>query len=78
MKQDTQARRLIRDAIAPFVFRTTALGAALLAGHAIGLFGWDLSRPETLREVNRSGRRIFKPSISQAERQRRYKGWNRA
>lgn len=59
-------------------FRTTALGAALLAGHAIGLFGWDLSKPETMREVNQSGRRIFKPSISDVEREKRYKGWNKA
>lgn len=57
---------------------TTALGAALLAGHAIGLFGWDLSKPETMREVNQSGRRIFKPSISDVEREKRYKGWNKA
>ncbi|KAG0140103.1 hypothetical protein CROQUDRAFT_136866 [Cronartium quercuum f. sp. fusiforme G11] len=62
----------------PEMRETTALGAALLAGHALGLFGWDLSRPETVREVNKSGRKIFLPRTNKAERERRYRGWNRA
>ncbi|CAH7676049.1 glycerol kinase [Phakopsora pachyrhizi] len=56
----------------------TALGAALLAGHAINLFGWDLHEPRTLKEVNLSGKRIFTSQIDQAQRSKRYKGWNRA
>ncbi|KAH9457313.1 hypothetical protein Pst134EA_021196 [Puccinia striiformis f. sp. tritici] len=57
---------------------TTALGAALLAGHAIGLFGWDLNRPETLFATHSAGKTVFKPSISKSKRDRKYRGWNRA
>jgi glycerol kinase len=32
--------------------RVLCLGSALLAGAAIGMFGWDLARPETLACVN--------------------------
>lgn len=57
---------------------TTALGAALLAGHAIGLYGWDLNRPETLRQTNQAGKTVFKPKITKSQRSERYRGWNRA
>lgn len=57
---------------------TTALGAALLAGHAIGLFGWDLARPETLFATHSAGKTVFRPSISKAQRDQKYRGWNRA
>ncbi|EFP87807.2 Glycerol kinase [Puccinia graminis f. sp. tritici] len=57
---------------------TTALGAALLAGHAIGLFGWDLNRPETLFATHSAGKTIFRPSIPKTKREQRYRGWNRA
>jgi glycerol kinase len=36
----------------PEMRKSTALGSAILAGAAIGLFGWDLGRPETLARVN--------------------------
>jgi glycerol kinase len=39
--------------------RSTALGSALLAGSAIGLFGWDINKPETLAEVNTKGHTDF-------------------
>jgi glycerol kinase len=35
----------------PEMRESTALGSALLAGSALGLFGWDLTKPETLRKV---------------------------
>jgi len=57
---------------------TTALGAALLAGHAIGLFGWDLNRPETLFATQSAGKSVFKPSISKSQRDHKFRGWNRA
>ncbi|MBW0507979.1 hypothetical protein O181_047694 [Austropuccinia psidii MF-1] len=57
---------------------TTALGAALLAGHAIGLFGWDLNRPETLKAVNKFGKKVFRSKITAQERAEKYKGWNKA
>lgn len=59
-------------------FRSTALGSALLAGSAIGLFGWDISKPETLHEVNTAGSQIFTPQIDQAARDKAWKGWQRA
>lgn len=58
--------------------RSTALGSALLAGSAIGLFGWDISKPETLHEVNTAGSQVFKPQTTQDERDKRWRGWQRA
>lgn len=60
------------------LFRSTALGAAILAGAAIRFVGWDIEKPETLAEVNVKGNRTFEQSISNAEREKRYKGWQRA
>ena len=31
---------------------STTFGSALFAGAAIGLFGWDITRPETFARVN--------------------------
>lgn len=59
-------------------YRSTALGAALLAGSAIGLFGWDLSDPSTLEEVNMAGVSLFEPHLKEEERTWKYAGWNRA
>jgi glycerol kinase len=58
--------------------RSTALGSALLAGSAIRLFGWDVSKPETLDKVNTKGGCTFKPNISEEERAKGWKGWQRA
>jgi len=54
------------------------LGSALCAGSAIRLFGWDINKPETLREVNTKGSREFAPSLQESERERKWKGWQRA
>jgi glycerol kinase len=54
------------------------LGSALLAGSAIGLFCWDINKPETLAEVNTKGNREFIPKQSEEDRQRSWKGWQRA
>lgn len=62
----------------PKMGESTALGAALLAGAASGLFGWDLSKPESLEKVNTAGVRIFQPSLKEEERAWKYAGWNRA
>lgn len=61
-----------------FSCRSTALGAALLAGSAIKLFGWDLNDPKTLEHVNTQGNRIFKPSITEEDREERWRGWKKA
>jgi glycerol kinase len=58
--------------------RSTALGSALCAGAAIKLFGWDLNKPETLREVNVKGSVEFPPRLGDAEREKRWKGWQKA
>lgn len=58
--------------------RSTALGAALCAGSAMGLFGWDLERPDTLGQVNSEGISSFKPRLDKSERERRARGWHRA
>ena len=58
--------------------RSTALGSAICAGAAIGLFGWDLSKPETLREVNTKAHSVFRPSIDDASRTKKWLGWRKA
>ena len=58
--------------------RSTALGSAILAGSAIGLFGWDITRPETLAEVNTKGCSEFKPSLEEKDREKRWAGWQKA
>ncbi|ODN81707.1 glycerol kinase [Cryptococcus amylolentus CBS 6039] len=62
----------------PSMRESTALGSALLAASALGLFGWDLSRPETLSEVNTAGVHTFEPELPEKSRLKRVKGWNRA
>lgn len=53
----------------PTMRESTALGAALLAGSALKLFGWDLENPDSLDSVNEFGVRTFHPSIGQEERE---------
>lgn len=57
----------------PRVVETTALGAAYLAGLAVG-FWRDLEQIEAIREVER----IFEPKMILEERDRLYGGWKRA
>ncbi|KIY43099.1 glycerol kinase [Fistulina hepatica ATCC 64428] len=64
--------------VRPEMREMTALGAALLAGSAIKLFGWDISRPETLNNVNTKGNTYFRPTTSLAHRQKMWRGWKRA
>lgn len=58
--------------------RSTALGAALLAGSALKLFGWDLTEPDTLRKVNARAMTTFKPVLDEPSREKKWKGWKRA
>ncbi|KIS02117.1 glycerol kinase [Cryptococcus deuterogattii 2001/935-1] len=62
----------------PSMRESTALGSALLAAHALGLFGWDLTRPETLSEVNTAGIHTFEPELEEKVRLKKIKGWNKA
>jgi glycerol kinase len=49
---------------------TTALGAAYLAGQAVGFYGDDEALSRTWTPS-----RVFEPAISEAEREGRYAGW---
>ncbi|KAI0264286.1 hypothetical protein BGY98DRAFT_1092080 [Russula aff. rugulosa BPL654] len=62
----------------PEMRESTALGSALLAGAAIGLFGWDLARPETLASVNTARSTHFLPRLGEEERSEAWRGWLRA
>jgi glycerol kinase len=62
----------------PEMRESTALGSALLAGAAIGLFGWDLARPETLVRVNMARSTHFLPRLGEEERSEAWSGWLRA
>ncbi|CAL1715600.1 unnamed protein product [Somion occarium] len=66
------------DVIRPEMRESTALGSALLAGSAIRLFGWDISKPETLSEVNTRGNTTFVPGMPEEDREKRWQGWQRA
>lgn len=57
----------------PKTVETTALGAAYLAGLAVG-FWRNLDQIETIREVDK----IFEPKMIVEERDRLYNGWKRA
>ncbi|OCH84614.1 glycerol kinase [Obba rivulosa] len=64
--------------VRPEMRESTALGSAILAGSAVGLFGWDIGKPESLAEVNTKGTRDFTPSMLHEEREKRWNGWRRA
>ncbi|KAL1407183.1 Glycerol kinase [Vanrija albida] len=73
-----QADILGIDVERPVMRESTALGSAICAGVALKRFGWDLARPETLREVNVAGRETFRPQNDDADRAARWRGWERA
>ncbi|KDQ51018.1 hypothetical protein JAAARDRAFT_73838 [Jaapia argillacea MUCL 33604] len=64
--------------VRPQMRESTALGSALLAGSAINLFGWDISRPDTLAEVNTAGGTTFEPKLDESERERTWVRWQSA
>jgi glycerol kinase len=67
-----------RNALTQMLCRSTALGSAICAGAAIGLFGWDLSKPESFREVNEKAHTVFRPRIDDAQRAKKWVGWQKA
>ena len=73
-----QADILGIDVDRPLMRESTALGSALMAGTAKGLFGWNVAEPESLSKVNVSGQDVFKPRNSTEDRKKRYEAWNRA
>jgi glycerol kinase len=68
-----QADYLNLGCVRPDVLETTALGAAALAGLAIGMFG----HPDEVRKVWREDQR-FVPSMDESLRQRHFHKWERA
>ena len=62
----------------PEMCESTALGSVLLAGAAIGLFGWDLTRPKTLARVNMARSTHFLPRLGEEESSEAWTGWLRA
>ncbi|TFL01957.1 glycerol kinase [Pterulicium gracile] len=66
------------NVVRPEMRESTALGSALLAGSAIKLFGWDLSNPETIAQVNTKGNTEFAPQADSAARQKKWEGWQKA
>ncbi|KDN43979.1 hypothetical protein RSAG8_05711, partial [Rhizoctonia solani AG-8 WAC10335] len=66
------------EVVRPEMRESTALGSALLAGSAIRLFGWDISKPETLARVNTKGSASFKPRTTKEQRALKWLGWQRA
>ena len=63
----------------PEMRESTALGSALLAGAAVNLFGWDLSKPgKTMASVNTEGAKTFEPQRTVEEREEHWNGWKRA
>jgi glycerol kinase len=62
----------------PKMRESTALGSALLAGAAKGLFGWKMSDPKTFEKVNAADMDSFSPKVSEEERKKLVAGWGRA
>ena len=58
----------------PVMRETTALGAAIAAGLATGV--WD--KLEELKEVNATGRTVFKPTLAEGERKKARAKWEQA
>ena len=53
---------------------TTALGAAIAAGFAVGVW----KNFDELKEINSEGRFFFKPKISKPKSDKMYRKWSRA
>jgi len=66
------------EVVRPEMRESTALGSALLAASAVGLFGWDITRPETLVDVNTARSKVFAPRTTAEERSKAWRGWQRA
>lgn len=62
----------------PEMRESTALGSALLAGSAMGLFGWDMADPRTLQKVNARAVASFAPALPDVKREKLWRGWKRA
>ena len=69
----TQADIVNVPVIRPQCVETTALGAAYLAGLAVGY--WT-NKEDVIK--NRASNHIFNPSIEEEDRKKRIRGWHKA
>ncbi|KAJ4293792.1 Glycerol kinase [Collariella sp. IMI 366227] len=58
----------------PRMRETTALGAAIAAGLATGVW----KKLEDLKEVNKNGRKVFKPEMERKKAEKMFKKWEQA
>jgi len=58
----------------PVMRETTALGAAIAAGFAIGIW----TQIDELREINKEDRAIFTPEIDRKKSEKMFKKWEQA
>lgn len=58
----------------PVMRETTALGAAIAAGFAVGVWN-DFA---DLKEINKEDRKVFKPSVEKKVAKKMFKKWERA
>lgn len=69
-----QADVLNIEVVRPQMRETTALGAAIAAGLATGV--WNSI--DDLKEVNKKGRTVFNSTIPEEQREKMYHGWKEA
>lgn len=62
------------EVVRPQMRETTALGAAIAAGFAVGVW----KSKDELKEINKEGRTTFKPQYTEERRASEFKLWNRA
>lgn len=72
--QQTQADLISIPVNRPKMRETTALGAAIAAGIAAGVW----SNLEELQNVNTDGQTTFNPSIEREEADKRFSRWEKA
>lgn len=70
----TQADLVAIPIIRPKMRETTALGAAIAAGFASGV--WKSF--DELKEVNTAGQTVFEPKMSEKDSKKMFKRWERA
>jgi len=55
------------EVVQPKMRESTTLRSALLAASAVGLFGWDITWPETLVDINTARSTVFAPRTTAEE-----------
>ena len=50
----------------------------MLAGSAVHFAGWDISHPETFKDVNTKGSTTFSPTLPEDERGKGWANWKKA